>query len=275
MKKTVKIFSLIAMSAFALTSCIEETFPEDSIATSDQIAASPSALEAALRGIPSQMAQGYLVYGDQVHETDMGYPAYMIAQTELLGDMYPGNSENTGYDWYKAYNVVSYNMSDNSYPSYLSWFTFYKFIKTANDIIATVGDPTAEGLTDYQKGAAGIARAYRAFNYYMSRKSSEEWEAEQSKDKSQTPIINLSSIEDGVDIHSLDKMMIFENGKADYQKISDIELCTQLDQLAKTVYDRHSVYQLTRYEKEKIAEDLYRKHHLGESQIRRCLAFPK
>ena len=115
----------------------------------------------------------------------------------------------------------------------------------------------------------------RSFNYYMSRKSSEEWEAEQSKDKSQTPIINLSSIEDGVDIHSLDKMMIFENGKADYQKISDIELCTQLDQLAKTVYDRHSVYQLTRYEKEKIAEDLYRKHHLGESQIRRCLAFPK
>ena len=115
----------------------------------------------------------------------------------------------------------------------------------------------------------------RAFNYYMSRKSSEEWEAEQSKDKSQTPIINLSSIEDGVDIHSLDKMMIFENGKADYHKISDIELCTQLDQLAKTVYDRLSVYQLTRYEKEKIAEDLYRKHHLGESQIRRCLAFPK
>lgn len=167
MKKTVKIFSLIAMSAFALTSCIEETFPEDNIATSDQIAASPSALEAALRGIPSQMAQGYLVYGDQVHETDMGYPAYMIAQTELLGDMYPGLVENTGYDWYKAYNVLSYNMSDNSYPSYLSWFTFYKFIKTANDIIATVGDPTAEGLTDYQKGAAGIARAYRAFNYYM------------------------------------------------------------------------------------------------------------
>lgn len=115
----------------------------------------------------------------------------------------------------------------------------------------------------------------RAFNYYMSRKSSEEWEAEQTKDNNRTPIINLSSIEDGIHIQSLDKMLIFENGKADYRKISDIELCTQLDQLAKTVYNRKSVYQLTRHEKEKIAEQLYRKHHLSESQIRRGLAFPK
>ena len=167
MKKTVKIFSLIALSAFALTSCIEETFPEDNVATAGQIAASPSALEASLRGIPSQMAQGYLVYGSQTHETDMAYPAYMIAQTELLGDMYPGVSDNTGYDWYKAYNVLSYNMADNSYPSYLSWFTFYKFIKSANDIISAVGDVNAEGLTDYAKGASGVAHACRAFNYYM------------------------------------------------------------------------------------------------------------
>lgn len=155
------------MSAFALTSCIEETFPEDNVATAGQIAASPSALEASLRGIPSQMAQGYLVYGSQTHETDMAYPAYMIAQTELLGDMYPGVSDNTGYDWYKAYNVLSYNMADNSYPSYLSWFTFYKFIKSANDIISAVGDVNAEGLTDYAKGASGVAHACRAFNYYM------------------------------------------------------------------------------------------------------------
>lgn len=115
----------------------------------------------------------------------------------------------------------------------------------------------------------------RAFNYYMSRKSSEEWEAEQTKDNNRTPIINLSSIEDGIHIQSLDKMLVFENGKADYRKISDIELCTQLDRLAKTVYNRKSVYQLTRHEKEKIAEQLYRKHHLSESQIRRGLAFPK
>lgn len=165
MRNSFKIFSLIALSAFSLTSCIEETFPEDSVATSDQIAASSTALEAALRGIPAQMSQGYLVYGSQTSEMDMAYPAYMIAQTQLLGDMFPGGDP--GYDHYTPFNVTNYNMADNSYPSYLSWFTFYKFIKTANDIISIVGPTDNPALSDYAKGAAGVAHAYRAFNYYM------------------------------------------------------------------------------------------------------------
>ena len=165
MRNSFKIFSLIALSAFSLTSCIEETFPEDNVATSGQIAASSTALEAALRGIPAQMSQGYLVYGSQTSEIDMAYPAYMIAQTQLLGDMFPGGDP--GYDHYTSFNVTNYNMADNSYPSYLSWFTFYKFIKTANDIISIVGPTDNPALSDYAKGAAGVAHAYRAFNYYM------------------------------------------------------------------------------------------------------------
>ena len=156
----------MSLSAFALTSCIDETMPEDSVATSEQISSSATAMEAALRGIPASMAQGYYVYGSQTHETDMAYPAYMIAQTELLGDMYAGSAENTGYDWFYAYNATSYTFGDNSYPSYLCWFTFYKFIKGANDIIATV-DMNDESVSDAIKGAAGVAYATRAFNYYM------------------------------------------------------------------------------------------------------------
>ena len=151
-------------ASLALTSCIEETFPEDSVATSEQISASAGAMEAALRGIPASMAQGYYVYGTQVHETDMAYPAYMIAQTEFLGDMFPGG--NSGYDWYYGYNSTNGNMSSTSYPSYLCWFTFYKFIKGANDIIATV-DMDDPNVTDAVKGAVGVAYATRAFNYYM------------------------------------------------------------------------------------------------------------
>ena len=87
--------------------------------------------------------------------------------------------------------------------------------------------------------------------------------------------MNILSIENGILLHEPDKMLIFESGKADYRKITDIELCTQLDELARSCYGRHSVYQLSLAEKTKIAEELYRKHHLSESQIRRCLAFPK
>lgn len=152
-------------AAFALTSCIEETIPEDSIATSEQVGASASALEGALSGIPSQMQQGYYVYGGQTHETDMAYPQFMIAQTEMLGDMYPLGS-NSGYDWYRTYNTMSANCGETSYFAYLPWFTLYRFVKAANDVIAAV-DIEDESVSDQLKGMAGAAYAMRAFDYYM------------------------------------------------------------------------------------------------------------
>ena len=113
----------------------------------------------------------------------------------------------------------------------------------------------------------------RTYNYYMTRKSSEEWEREQAKDGNAAPPVNLMSIENGVNDMDLDNMLIFESGKANYRKMTDIELCTQLDQLARTRYGKHSVYQLSKKEKQQIAEDLYRKLRLSEAQIRRCLVF--
>lgn len=115
----------------------------------------------------------------------------------------------------------------------------------------------------------------RSFNYYMNRKSSEEWEKEQEKDGNGILPINLESIETGIHHDNLSKMLLFEHGKADYRKISDIELCTYVDQIARSCYGRHSVYQLSQKEKVQIANDLYHKHHLHESQIRRCLVLQK
>ncbi len=165
MKRFIKIISCTALASFMLSGCIDETFPEGPFATSEQIGASSSALEAALNGIPTQMAKGYYVYGDQVHETDMAYPQFMIAQTEMLGDMYPLGS-NSGYDWYRNYNTFNLSYGENSYFSYLPWFTLYKFVKAANDVIATV-DINDESVSSTIKGLAGVAYACRAFDYYM------------------------------------------------------------------------------------------------------------
>lgn len=115
----------------------------------------------------------------------------------------------------------------------------------------------------------------RVFNYYMSRKSSEEWDKEQAKDGNGQAPVNLTSIENGISLHNTNQMHAFEAGKADYRKITDIELCTMLDNLARTRYGRHSVYQLTRQEKAQIAEELYKTLHLSEALIRRCLVLPK
>lgn len=169
MKKMNKIYSLLAVSAaFALTSCMDETFPESDTATAEQVGEVASALEGTVNGIPSQMVQGYLVYGEQTHETDMAYPQFMIAQTELLGDMYPGG-DNSGYDWYRNYNTLGnggYNIGENSYMAYLPWFTLYKFVKQANSVLSVI-DVDSPSLSDDQKCYAGIALASRAFHYYM------------------------------------------------------------------------------------------------------------
>ncbi|MDL2291910.1 hypothetical protein LJB80_02025, partial [Bacteroides sp. OttesenSCG-928-F21] len=162
MKKNIfKLLSAIVVSASVLTGCIEEIFPEDSTATSEQIGASATALEAALSGIPSQMVQGYLVYGKQTHETDLAYPSLMLAQTELLGDIV---ATEYGYDWWSPFNT-SKDMSDITYYSYLPYFTLYKFIKSANDVIAAV-DVTDPAISDDMRGIGSISHAFRAFNYY-------------------------------------------------------------------------------------------------------------
>lgn len=163
MKKNIfKLFSAMVVSATVLTGCIEEVFPEDSTATSEQIGASATALEASLNGLPSQMVQGYLVYGKQVHETDLAYPSLMIAQTELLGDVV---ATEYGYDWWWRFNGNN-DMSEAGYQSYLPYFTLYKFIKSANDVISVV-DVTDPAITAEMRGLGSIAHAFRALDYYM------------------------------------------------------------------------------------------------------------
>ena len=112
----------------------------------------------------------------------------------------------------------------------------------------------------------------RAFNYYMSRKSGEEWEKEQEKDKTGVVPVRLESIEAGIKSQTVEKMLIYENGRSDYRKISDIDLCTEIDRNIVPRYGKTSVYHLSRSEKQQIGEQLYRQYHLPEAQIRRCSA---
>lgn len=163
MKIYKKLYYILTIGAvLSLTGCIDEVEPESEYVTESQM--SEAGLESALAGMSSQFSQGYLVYGSQVHETDMAYPQFMIAATEMLGDMYPEGS-NSGYDWYRAYNTMSSSMSSSSYYSYLPWRTLYAFVKNANDAIKTykaIENPVTDDIN-----YAAQAYAYRAFDYYM------------------------------------------------------------------------------------------------------------
>jgi hypothetical protein len=112
----------------------------------------------------------------------------------------------------------------------------------------------------------------RMFNFYMTRKSSEEWEAEQGKDQNDSPLINIQTIGSGVSTDPVEKLLVYENGKADYRKLSDMDLCIEIDRNILPKYGKASVYQLSVEEKTRIANHLYSSLHLNVAQIRRCLA---
>ena len=115
----------------------------------------------------------------------------------------------------------------------------------------------------------------RSFDYYMGRKTSEDWHKEQSKDNIDNPPVKLEAIEYGVNSHSLERMLINENGRCDYRKMSDIDVCTLVDHQILPSIGKSSVYQLTSKEKEGIAEILFKTYHIGSDMIWRCLVMKR
>jgi hypothetical protein len=113
----------------------------------------------------------------------------------------------------------------------------------------------------------------RSFDYYMGRKTNEDWLKEQNKDNLQNPPVRLEDIEAGAGMQTLESMMINENGKGNYRKISDSDLCIEIDDFILPEYGKDSVYLLSDGEKRNIAELLYKKYHINEMQIRRCLVY--
>ena len=113
----------------------------------------------------------------------------------------------------------------------------------------------------------------RAFNYYMNRKTSEEWNIEQEKDKNQSAPVTLELIESKVQLTSVNDMLRFESGRSDYKRISDIELCKEIDTITREDFQKPSIYTLTEEEKLTIARLMREKYFAGTSQLSRCLAF--
>lgn len=162
------VFSMVLVLG---SSCIKETFPMSDTATKEQLASSSSALSAMLGAIPAQMAQGYLVYGGQVYETDMAWAGIMIALDTVTGEI--ADSGDTGYDWYGSYTNPTYGIGPTSYESYIPWRTMYMFIKGANDVISAIDESSAN---EEQLNMLAQALTYRAL-FYMTFADMYEYKA--------------------------------------------------------------------------------------------------
>ena len=162
--KNILIKSIAILSAaFIAAGCIEETFPTGSTVTSEQLEASPNALQYLVNGIPSaMMASGTAGYASSYgYHADFGLPGIHLMTESMLEDF--TISGELGYFWFGAFFQNTAMGADYIYPAYF-WDCYYGWIKLANDIIARAGEVTDE--TDQTViNALGQAYAYRAMCY--------------------------------------------------------------------------------------------------------------
>ena len=153
----------ILLAAVIAAGCVKETFPTGGTITSEQIAASPNALQYMVNGIPSaMMASGTAGYASQYgYHADFGIAGIHLMTEAMLEDLTV--SGDLGYWWFGAFTQNVSMGADYIYCAYF-WDCYYTWIKLANDIIVKAGsveddaDPTV-------LNALGQAYAYRAMCY--------------------------------------------------------------------------------------------------------------
>ena len=117
----------------------------------------------------------------------------------------------------------------------------------------------------------------KAFNYYLSRLSGDDWCKEQEVDENGMPPITLESFEalvlqrEASRAQSVAEMLRNEKARSAMLRLNDLQLCEIVDNQYVPQYQAQSVYQLSTREKNSIASEIYRRRLAGEAQIRRCL----
>lgn len=155
----------LAASAFVLTGCIKETFPEGSTVTVSQLSESSDAIKGLLNSIPAAMVTtgttGYLnIYN---HHGDFGIGEIHLITENMLEDFVTLAANpyyNRNYNW----GMNKYQGEDYWYCSYF-WDCYYPWIKICNDVISSltaVGEPA---VGSEQAGLLAQAYAYRAYFY--------------------------------------------------------------------------------------------------------------
>ena len=161
MNNITKFSTLALAAAMAFTGCIKETQPTSTV-TAEAVAQSSTAVEAMVNAIPVAEALPYSVYGSgQNRGFDFGLPGIMCATDAATGDVVGTSGDaNSGYNWFWFFEVGT-RLNSNAYVSSFTWYCYWNFIKSCNDIISIVVDPQ----TDDMKAFLAYAKANRAALY--------------------------------------------------------------------------------------------------------------
>ena len=161
MNKITKISTLALAAAMAFTGCIKETQPTSTV-TADAVAQSATAVEAMVNAIPVAEALPYSVFGSGNNQGfDFGLPGIMCATDGATGDVVGTSGDaNSGYNWFWFWEVGT-SLNSTQSRSQFTWYCYWNFIKSCNDIISIIVEPE----TDNMKAYLAYAKANRAALY--------------------------------------------------------------------------------------------------------------
>lgn len=149
------ILGAALLSMTSLTGCLDETFPQSSTATDEQVALSPAATANMAAGIPAATLNVW----DEDSHWSFGLPAIMIIRDMMTGDIHMGGE--VGYSHWTVWYQNKY-LGDGYLRTQFPWNFYYGRLLSVNQLVGAIDPETA---TDAQKGYLGQAYAYRAMFY--------------------------------------------------------------------------------------------------------------
>jgi hypothetical protein len=178
----------LALGLVLLGSCTDlNTIPEGGTLTEEQkrevVEAIPGRLAADINGMFAVLSKQYCVFGAASgRDDDHGYPAAAMSW-DLNGPDMVGTDDN--YNWFS----VASDYADRTYTyanPYMRWAMFYKQIKMANDVMASIPEDTDNPtLLTYR----GLAHAVRAFDYFSLVQYYQFTYGPETLDKPAVPIV--------------------------------------------------------------------------------------
>lgn len=194
-----------------------------------------------------------------------------------------------GYRHCSSNTVFQKELGKSTSMNLLSERSKYKYLSSnARDYSGYRMDASGLFLREDIVDVAYVEEIYvtpRNFLYQMTRYSDDKWIAEQKDEDTLLPPVTLELIENGVTDLDIETLRRNERGRVDYNPLTDIDLCTIIDNEYVPKYlrgcDNPSIYMLTDSKRAEIGNLLWKRLNSNSAgrqfpkvtsrQLERCL----
>lgn len=149
------VTTCLLSAAMGMNSCIEQTFPESSTVTADQVAESPAGMQAMFNAVVGYI-NTYNSYGNG-YNFDFGYSAFGMNRDAMCEDFFVYKSN---YDYFSSFGTCR-ALADNATVNSLYYY-YYKFLNNANNLIRLIDPETTD---ETYRQYLGVAKTFRALIY--------------------------------------------------------------------------------------------------------------